>query len=469
MNSVSDICLDKHSPWLAALILFVEGYISIGIEMLTLRQLLPFTGSSIIVTSLVIGIFLLFLAIGYQKGGKQSGNLSKQLSINFLFAAAWLGIGLSYIFMLFYFDYANALSHYQAFLPLTLYLFLILAPLIYLLGQTVPITMNLFHQKASTGEIGGLALSISTIGSFCGATLTTLLLLQYLGVAETIFINSIVLVLLAIYLTETFPAKILFTAIGITLLIFIYLFNIPFEKKLFSLTDNYANYQLFTYKNFHLKRDERILSINNSFSSYTNGQQKGFHYIEVIKRILFTDLKLHNADILAIGAGGFSLSAAGENSNHVTYIDIDKQLKTIAIPHFVNALNGKLVVDDARHYMHFNRKTYQAIIVDAFSNVHAIPSYLLTKEFFTDIKRSVITNGTVIFNIIANPQFADAYSKHIDNTIHDIFRNCVVMPMHFGNHYTNILYVCTIKNNENDNNIYSDNLNTASMDAAQGE
>ena len=44
------------SRFLLPLIILIEGFISIGIEILTIRQLLPVAGSSVIVTSLVIGI-----------------------------------------------------------------------------------------------------------------------------------------------------------------------------------------------------------------------------------------------------------------------------------------------------------------------------------------------------------------------------------------------------------------------------
>ena len=52
------------------LIIFIEGFVSVAVEILTIRQLIPFAGSNVVVTSLIIGIFLLFLSIGYWRGGK---------------------------------------------------------------------------------------------------------------------------------------------------------------------------------------------------------------------------------------------------------------------------------------------------------------------------------------------------------------------------------------------------------------
>ena len=44
-------------------IIFLEGFVSISVEILAIRQLIPMVGNSVIVTSLIIGIFLLFLAM----------------------------------------------------------------------------------------------------------------------------------------------------------------------------------------------------------------------------------------------------------------------------------------------------------------------------------------------------------------------------------------------------------------------
>lgn len=453
----------NHTKTLA--VLFIEGYVSIGIEILILRQLLPVVGGNIIVTSLVIGIFLLFLALGYHYGGKQQGALADRLAKNFLLASGWLGIGLSYILIATFFYYTNSLQHVPTIATLIVYLLLVLAPLIFLLGQTVPITMNLFNHSSTTGAIGGLSLSISTLGSFCGATLTAIVLMQFFGVAWTVLLNSILLIGLYILLSQTKAAFIKRFVIGFILFGFIYAVNLPFEHKLFLTTNNYANYQLLTPKSYPLKPDEKILAINNSLSSFTDKTGKGFPYIESIKTILFSDLKLSRANILVLGAGGFSLTTNGTQNNNVTYVDIDKHLKKIAVPNFIAKINGHMIADDARHYIHFNKIQYQAIVIDVYSNVHSIPAYLLTQEFFTDIKLSLTEKGTAIFNIIANPTLSDSYSKHIDNTLRGVFRNCMTKPMHFLNAYTNILYICTKDKNEIDDGIYTDNLNAASLEA----
>lgn len=69
--------------YLLPIIIVVEGFVSIATEILTIRQLLPVAGGSVIVTSIVIGIFLLFLAMGYQHGGKKKWCTPKKFKAQF--------------------------------------------------------------------------------------------------------------------------------------------------------------------------------------------------------------------------------------------------------------------------------------------------------------------------------------------------------------------------------------------------
>lgn len=448
------------------LIILVEGFVSIAIEILTIRQLLPVAGGSVIVTSLVIGIFLLFLALGYQRGGKQQQNLPYLLRRNFFIAAVWLGIGLSYIFISTFFYLIQKISGLHIVYPLIIYLILVIAPLIYLLGQTLPITMNMIKQNRPAGSIGGNALGISTLGSFLGAILTTLVFMYYFGVAWTVFFNFILLVLLSLSLTEnklSFTFQILFTLAAILI---IYTCNIKIENSIFDLTNQYANYQVVSGKDYKLDNDAKMLIINDAASSLIDKNKKGFPYAELVKKILFNDLKLRDANILILGAGGFSISAENTYGNHITYIDIDRQIKKVTVPKFIQQVNSNLIIDDARHYLNVTNQKYQAILTDAYSDIKSIPAHLITREYIMQIRQHLSENGVAIFNILANPMLSDNYSKHIDNTIKSVFPNCMIIPIKYANRVTNILYTCTNNTSyQSDRIIYSDNLNNSTTDS----
>ena len=180
-------------------LLFIEGFVSIAVEILTIRQLTPFVGSSVIVTSLIIGIFLLFLSFGYWRGGLYQNKFIPVLKKNFIWAALFIGFGLSYLFLDSFFNLANYLPTQNSLVILTLYLLVITAPMVYFLGQTIPITMNLAKKEKMVGTIGSKVLFLNTLGSFLGSVLTTLLLIDFLGVAATVFINFGLMIILVLY------------------------------------------------------------------------------------------------------------------------------------------------------------------------------------------------------------------------------------------------------------------------------
>ena len=454
------------SPILILLIIFLEGFVSISIEIFTIRQLIPVAGTSIIVTSIIIGIFLLFLALGYCRGGLYKEKFISILKRNFIVAAGLMGIGISYPFIIYFFTaIEQLLPNSNLLVALTIYSTLIIAPTIYLLGQTIPLTMNLMDQHKRTAEIGGKVLFLSTLGSFLGALLTSLLLMEFLGVAWTIFINFLILMALAWFFTKR-KNWFLYLIITIGMGIVIYKFNVSFEKEHFITTTNYANYNVLRDATIKSTRQTGDLLIsNNLLASFIDKQKRNFPYIEIIKRILFQDLKLHDTEMLVLGAGGFTLSAAETHGNHFTYVDIDPKIKSIVEKNFLNKINGEFVAQDARIYLTKHPKEYDVIISDVYSNFLSIPSSLITYEYFNSIKNALKPKGTAIFNIMAKPFLNDNFSKRVDSTIRAVFTNCLAIPLTYSDNYTNIIYVCRINKNQNDKTIYTDNLNSAEIDS----
>ncbi|MDD3354758.1 MAG: methyltransferase type 12, partial [Zoogloea sp.] len=69
------------------LIVFIEGFCSLGAEVIALRRLVPHVGSSIVITAPTIGLFLLALALGYASGARVSEGYARVVARNFLVAA----------------------------------------------------------------------------------------------------------------------------------------------------------------------------------------------------------------------------------------------------------------------------------------------------------------------------------------------------------------------------------------------
>ena len=439
-------------------ILLLEGFITISVEILTIRQLMPFYGNSVVITSIIIGFFLLFLALGYWRGGMWRNQYFERLGRNYLLSMIWIGVGLSYSFIKL-FSYSTMTSLSLSYLmSLTLYLILVLAPIVYWLGQTIPITTNLFNQNQSVSKISGSALFLSTVGSFLGAMVTSLLLFQYVGVAWTVVINCILLFALVLKLKAHGQfGWWTFLLFGVVMLLIKNL-NVDAESQQFKLTNNYGNYEIIADD-----KQARILKINESASSMITPDQKGFGYIEFIRNILFEKLALKNKQILIIGAGGFSLTANGTHDNQVTYVDIDPAIKSIAEQYFLSGpIKGNFVGEDIRLFLNQRPEKYDVIISDAYSNDVSIPPSLLTVEYFELLANHLKPSGLIVLNIISNPLFKDDYSRRLNNTIFTVFPYCSIIPLNWDLHLSNVIYICP--NNTREKGRYTDNLNSSTFD-----
>ena len=78
-----------------ALLLLVEGYCSLAIEMIALRVLVPVAGQSVGVTSIVVTVFLAALALGYRAGARFDGPAREKVARNLAGAAGWSAVWLS--------------------------------------------------------------------------------------------------------------------------------------------------------------------------------------------------------------------------------------------------------------------------------------------------------------------------------------------------------------------------------------
>ena len=255
MNKINELV---KSRWILLYLIFVEGFVSIAVEVLVMRQLTPFVGTSVVVTSIIIGIVLLFMAIGYWSGGLHQKHFYDVLNRNFVWAAIFIGVGLAYPFVSYFF---SVLPSTWVLMELVLYLLLIISPLVYLLGQTIPLTMNLVKQENIVGATGGKVLFLSTVGSFFGSVLTTLLLVEFLGVAWSIFINFSLLFSL-ILLSPSRRHHYLYLSLGPALFLLVFVVNVVFEQRYFVATTNYGNYQVEVERSA-TGDNGKTLSINN--------------------------------------------------------------------------------------------------------------------------------------------------------------------------------------------------------------
>ncbi|MGB5208270.1 MAG: methyltransferase type 12, partial [Azonexus sp.] len=284
-------------------IVFIEGFSSLGAEVIALRRLVPHVGSSIVVTAPTIGFFLLALALDYASGAKVAADYRVIVARNFLIAAALAGFGLAGVTVDWLFAHLQpALVAYVVFIGG------ILCPLAWLLGQTVPILTNLMKAER-TGEASGMALYWSTLGSFLGSLSLSLLVMQWLGVSAAVVACSLLLVAGTLLLGGRKLKMALFCASTAAIAIG---FNLHHAV---TVDTAYAEY-IVGPADLPGQSDPRAFWVNKSTASLIDDSEPPNYtrYIKRLRQILLDELAFREREILVLGAGGFTLSPRADES-----------------------------------------------------------------------------------------------------------------------------------------------------------
>lgn len=437
-------------------IVFIEGFCSLGAEVIALRRLVPHIGSSIVVTAPTIGFFLLALALGYAAGARVAANYRHIVARNFLIAAALAGIGLAGA------SVDGMFAHLQPVLVAYLFFIgIVLCPLAWLLGQTVPILTNLLqHQR--TGEASGTALYWSTLGSFLGSISLSLLVMQWLGVSAAVLACAGGLLIGVLLLTGR-NVKFAFFSLSTAALVA----GINLQHAVTADTA-YAEYIVGPVA-LAGQQNPRAFWVNKSMASLLDDSEPPNYtrYIKHLRQLLLDDLGFKDKDILVLGAGGFTLSHR-EPLNRYTYVDIDPKIRDIAEQHFLGQpARGQFIADDARRFIATSERRFAAVVVDVYSAHTSIPSHLVTREFWAGTRRVLHPEGIMVANLILDGKLETPYARNLLATIESIYGRCAVDVLHKGKALANVEVTCFATSQPAATRIYGDEHSRADLDLAR--
>jgi len=472
------------------LTILIEGYVVLAVELLAIRQLLPFAGSGVEVVAIAISGVLLPLAIGYHYGGiayarafaraRRRGtrppSIRRILQLNIVIALLILTFGLSYPVLEDFFGFLtnHGVRHRLAQTSAYTTIFLVLP--VFLLGQTVPLISRYFSRRRLS-EITGRMLFFSTTGAFFGSVFSTLVLMSFIGVHNTVIVTLGMLAALAVMLGGKGRRRGAAAAIALFLLAVILNCGIGL-RAVGVVSDNAYNIARVIPLP---EEDAKILMLNRSPSSEIgHDPEQRADYIKYIEKSFIATMPPATGprDILVIGAGGFTLGV-NDTFNHYIFVDIDPAMKDIAEQHFLPEKltpNKQFVASSARAFLRRDDKHYDLIVLDAFQNAYAIPMECTTREFLQDVKARLKPNGVVAANIFASPDFRDKFSARYDRTFGSVFpihaRHAIeefdpwrqedaTDPAHY---LANVIYVYFNTPLAGDDTIYTDDKNTYSID-----
>ena len=183
-------------------LVFVAGACSLATEMAGARLLAPFFGTSNVVWANVIGLILVYLALGYWLGGKFADKYPNERTLGFvvLFAAITIAI-LPFATRPLFGAAANAFDEVSAgaFVASFVGTLLMFALPVTALGAVAPWAIRLaVTDIAEAGAVAGRLYALSTLGSIAGTFLPVLYLIPEIGTRRTMLLAAIGLALAAL-------------------------------------------------------------------------------------------------------------------------------------------------------------------------------------------------------------------------------------------------------------------------------
>ena len=410
----------KLRAWLLFLI-FLNGYVSLSLELIVIRQLSFYVGSSAVISGIIIGIFLGFMSLGYFYGGSnkiRKSHVRNILSNSFLTIALMYVLAGSFTLVTVYFTLMYGYGIQSIITQTFIYsaLFLSVAP--FLFGFNTALMSKYLNRN--NGNYTGKIMAWGTIGSVLGSLASTLLLMPLIGVNYTIMLGALLSASAAIMVKPKLKVIIISAAILIpTYIINCNTFLLKQHKML-------VNSEISTILITDDGERKWMVMDGITMSIFNKKDRTSAEYMNYINdNFIYSMPRDKKRNILILGAGGFT-AGLNDNFHNYTFVDIEKALKDVTEKQFLMeplTPNKTFVAQDAMPFLKNAIQKYDLILLDVYSNSYQIPEGFITVEFMERIKSRVADGGIILMNVIGSTNFSDDYSRVFDNTFHSVFKS----------------------------------------------
>ena len=433
-------------PRAATVLLLVEGYCSLAVEMIALRVLVPVAGQSVAVTSVVVTAFLAALALGYRSGGRFPGDVREKVGWNLAAAAAWSAFWLSRFGVALAFD---ATAWLPPLAQVAVYAAVGVGLAAYLLAETVVLLVGSGGRESASGKAGG-AFSASTLGNVAGGLLTALVVMQHLGVAAALALASALLLLAALGAWGRLDWRLWSPGVAVAVLAG---GNLAAERNGLALATVHADYAVDAAAD-----GARYLRVNGQNASREDGNGVGHPYIEWIEDRVYERVPgARRLRVLVVGAGGFTFGRGRpETAADIVYVDVDDRLGEVAGA-FLGAppRSGTYAAVDGRAYLLRREAEFDAIVLDAYADRTTVPAHLVTREFFVLARSRLAEGGALYMNLIVPPG-PERLATRIERTLRAVFAWCRGRVVGDPSRWHNLVFACARSDLDGDAAVYSD-------------
>lgn len=459
------------------LISFLEGFTTLSVEIIAIRNFTPIIWTNSISTSIILWIILLALSYWYYIWGKNtkwktSDELREKIIRNLVISSVY------YMFFTFKLDtllISNLLSLTDNyFISILISSFLLFFIPVFYASQTIPLLSEVLKWD-NTGEKIGKLLFFSTIGSFFGSVWTSSILFATIWVEKSAILNSVILSFIAILLVIQLKKWIKLSWVMAIIIFFLWIFLIISPSKnlwfIYEKANSYHNIKIFDSNN-----NKRIFMQNAWFASGLD-LETGESYFEYIKEIKSKIIEWWYESIWIIWAAWFSLPNELSKYNQIKILDVtdvDSSLKEISEKYFLQEkLDEKIkfYVESARYFIN-NRikewKIYDAIVIDVYV-WNSLSPQTLTLEFFEWITK---ISKDIYINLITETWLKSTFSNKLLSTMEEAFWNVYYIDTQKWKSWPKTNFVVTNRefdwytkyNKKEDLDIYIDDKNTIELD-----
>jgi len=381
------------------LIIFISGGAILALELLASRIMTPYFGVSLYIWTGILSITLVSLALGYWAGGRYAGGRNgRPLTVARLVQGFALMPAIAAIAIV-----AACLAYPQLFSPLAnsslvfgafaACLILLFLPLVATSAMN-PLLVAIFLQGAGrhSGDAGaGKVFFVSTIGSVAGVLVTAFGLIPFITNFAAALVVALTLALLSLALAIAPPAPIASRGIIAAAAVFAALASALLLWIIKSTPDpDTGRFRRIYFQDGLIQNT--VDSNGRSLSFYT-------YALEALAYAYRPDMR--TALVLGMGAGIVPMQLAARGVN-VDVVEIDPVSPLVARQYFgFDPARARVHRADARAFVHNCPRRFDIVVVDLFQG-DGTPDYLVTREFFRDLKQCLAERGVAVFNTFAD-------------------------------------------------------------------
>ena len=396
---------------------FISGMTTLAAELAASRLIGNVFGTSNIVWASIIGLILIYLTLGYFLGGKWADANPTPAALYRVLAWGAFTLGLvPYIAGPVLKSAANAFDFLQiGILGASFVAVLILFSVpITLLGTISPFAIRLsVDDPARAGQTSGQIYAISTLGSFIGTFLPTLVTIPAIGTKNTFLVFSLILLFVALAGLGKFASRhAMLVHLWMPVVIAIVAVLSRGQALKSSAGQIYEVESAYNYIQVQKQGDYTLLRLNEGQGVHSiynpnvlqyNGPWDQF----LVGPYFYTNRK--PSDIKRVAIVGL---AAGTTARQMTAVygnipidgyELDPKIVEVGREYFGMTMpNLNVILGDGRLNLERSTEHYDIIAVDAYRPPY-IPPHMTTQEFFQIAAAHLTDNGVLAINSASVP------------------------------------------------------------------